>query len=136
MSWFRRPLRIRRPGRGVAATCTALFLAGLSLSPLCACLCELQEAAGEASEHAHHESHDPSGHEKGHDCECGNCVELSASLQIQTLSLTSSSLAPSVILARIGSPWAPAENTRGLVAPHRADRGPPIPLSLFSILRS
>lgn len=152
VSRFRRPRQSRSPARGPAVFCSAVFALGLSLAPLCACWCESASAhetgghdheghshgEGHGSDHGHgpDESHGAGEPTSEHSCDC-DCIHLTATPvgQLPSLSLSSRFGTESAIMVDAGFDSGFHPTAPRTVARHHPDRGPPIPLPLFSILR-
>ncbi len=119
---------------------TSVFLLGLSLSPLCACLCESAESiasAAEAPGHSHHEhptSSDPADH---HSDDQADCIHLTATLpgSIQPISQSWRAGGQPMATVSVGPISILQASQSNPIAPHHPDRGPPIPPPLFTILR-
>ena len=133
VSWIRRPHRFRTPGNGPVVFSSAVLFVGFCLSPLCACLCTSTASAHETPTHADHEHADPSDPSKGHGCEHTDCIHLTATLPIQMPSL----IAPASHLQSVAETTFESIATlpASPVQPQHANRGPPVPPPVFSILR-
>ena len=137
VSWFRRPQRFRTPRNGPVILSTVAFMLGVSLSPLCACLCDSGASTDEPPGHSHHESHASPEPAKDHSCGGADCIHLTATLtnSVQPASqLWYMGLQPAAVIVSTGFAILPA-NLPGALARHHPDRGPPIPPSPLTILR-
>lgn len=133
------PLQQLRRCRTFRLDVSLLLLGGLALSPICACLCDSVAYAAKAADQARGHAHtEPDGaHECGEsaeqDCEHARCVRLSADLPGPSIPLLSDPRMSAPV------PSVPADEEvvfrRGRVRSSHPDRGPPIPLPLYSILR-
>ncbi len=116
----------------------AALVVGSALAPLCACLCEAAVTAGEADGHAHHESDAPTEPGASHTDEDAGCGRLTATLPNSTMvEAPYFHVGPQPMIAtRRGEKlWEFAAIRSGSGAALHEDRGPPIPLPLFAILR-
>jgi len=125
------------PDRFAAWIALAAVLFGVWLAPACAFMCADPTPA--ATGHCHHNGEDEHGgapKSEGHDCRTGPCSNLQSAVQTD-LQPESVSPGPAFVHAQDNSAQATAQVTRGYRAwlPAMA-LGPPVPPSLFTILRS
>ncbi len=138
MRWLRPPKWFRASWNGAVVLSVAALVLGSALSPLCACLCEAVTMPGEAEGHAHHEDTTPREPAAGHSDETAGCDRLAGTLP----SATTLAAAPfdvglqSMVATRPSGTLWDLSTTLACSSPAPCpDRGPPIPLPLFAILR-
>jgi hypothetical protein len=135
----RRVWPVRSSSSVSAAFALAIVLVGVLAAPFCRCVCvhDDAEAAEAPSHHGHADSHGMDEPVPGHPCEHGGCAGLTAVLPAPPVeALIASSPAPAMVADQ--APLA-LELVFDRLARMRPgidrDVGPPVPASLFSILR-